>query len=98
MSFGSVIAQSETVFRYVVQDLQDHKNLELICLLLNGNLIFPSRKEQFIKILDRYNSRTKKNIVLIEREAIHEQLMLGAHLDKHDRVKLIENAKLVNAD
>jgi hypothetical protein len=41
LGFGSVIKQGETTSRFVVQDL---RHLHKIILILNGNLLLPSRQ------------------------------------------------------
>lgn len=54
LGFGSVIIQSQAngTSRYVVQD---QSNLYLICLIFNGNLVFPVRQDKFLKFLTAYN-------------------------------------------
>lgn len=67
LGFGAVYRQGENVHRYMVQD---KKNLELICLLLNGNLVFPSRRMQFSSFLVRFNKLNNKNMVFNNRQGI----------------------------
>ena len=62
LGFGKVIKQSEkqNTHIYIVQDF---KNLYLICLLFNGNMVFPTRNARFLTFLSYYNERLlKKNI------------------------------------
>lgn len=65
LNFGRVTKQNKTTFRFIVQD---KKGLELIIKLFNGNLVFPSRKEKFIKFLNAYNIKFPKieNITYIK--------------------------------
>lgn len=61
LGFGKVIKQSikQDTDRFIVQDF---KNLYLICLLFNGNMVFPTRKARFITFLSYFNERLlKKN-------------------------------------
>ena len=44
LGFGKVINQGERTSRFIVQDL---KNLHLLILLFNGNIILPTRKNKF---------------------------------------------------
>jgi hypothetical protein len=57
LGFGKVIKQGNRTSRYVVQDLT---NLYLIILLFNGNLVLPSRKENFKDFLDNFNQKIVK--------------------------------------
>ena len=62
LGFGKVIKQSvkQNTHRFVIQDF---KNLYLICLLFNGNMVFPTRKARFLTFLSFYNEKLlKKNI------------------------------------
>lgn len=56
LGFGNVIKQGLRVYRYIVQD---RKSLALILLLFNGNLVLPTRKQQFNKFLIAYNLKKK---------------------------------------
>jgi Cytochrome C and Quinol oxidase polypeptide I/LAGLIDADG endonuclease len=69
LGFGSVIKQSvkQNTHRFVVQDF---KNLYLICLIFNGNMVFPTRKARFVTFLSYFNERLlhasgAKNIITI---------------------------------
>jgi hypothetical protein len=65
LGFGKVIKQSvkQNTHRFVVQDL---KNLYLICLLFNGNMVFPTRKARFLTFLSSFNEKLlKKNLETI---------------------------------
>ncbi len=59
LCFGKVIVQSskQKTHRYVVQDLN---NLYLICLLFNGNMVFPTRNARFISFLSFFNEKLLK--------------------------------------
>jgi hypothetical protein len=59
LQFGKIILQSvkQKTHRYVVQDV---KNLYLICLIFNGNMVFPTRKARFITFLSMFNERLLK--------------------------------------
>jgi len=56
LGFGSVIVQStkNNTHRYVVQDI---KGLTLICLIFNGNMVFPSRTARFHTFLSAFNEK-----------------------------------------
>lgn len=58
-SFGKVIMQSKksNTHRFIIQDL---KNLHLICLLFNGNMVFPSRQARFLTFF--YERLLRKNL------------------------------------
>ena len=63
--FGKVIKQSikQNTHRFVIQDF---KNLYLVCLLFNGNMVFPTRKARFLSFLSFYNEKLlKKNLETI---------------------------------
>ena len=65
LGFGRVIKQSvkQNTHRFVIQDV---KNLYLICLLFNGNMVFPTRKARFLTFLSFFNEKLlKKNLVTI---------------------------------
>jgi len=65
LGFGKVIKQSvkQNTHRFVIQDI---RNLYLICLLLNGNMVFPTRKARFLTFLSSFNEKLlKKNITTI---------------------------------
>jgi hypothetical protein len=49
LGFGRVIKQSERVYRYIVESYDE---IELIVYLFNGNIVLPTRKQQFKKFLD----------------------------------------------
>lgn len=62
LGFGTVIKQSvkQNTHRFVIQDI---KNLYLICLLFNGNMVFPTRKARFLTFLSAFNEKLlKKNL------------------------------------
>jgi len=62
LGFGQIFKQSvkNNTHRFIVQDF---KNLYLICLLFNGNMVFPTRKARFLTFLGFFNERLlKKNI------------------------------------
>lgn len=65
--FGSVIPQGKRTSRFIVQNLQD---LYKILLLLNGNLVLPSRKKRLIKFLEHFNrkipNKKVKSLRLVE--------------------------------
>ena len=54
LGFGRVIKQSikQNTHRFIIQDF---KNLYLICLLFNGNMVFPTRKARFLIFLSTFN-------------------------------------------
>ena len=65
LGFGKVIKQSvkQNTHRFVVQDTN---NLYLICLLFNGNMVFPTRKARFVTFLSSFNEKLlKRNITTI---------------------------------
>jgi len=59
LGFGAVIQQSkgQRTHRYVVQDLT---SLYLMCLLFNGNLVFPVRCFKFLEFLSALNTKLVK--------------------------------------
>ena len=65
LGFGKVIVQSlkQKTHRYVVQDV---RNLFLICLLFNGNMVFPTRKARFLTFLASFNEKLLKNHYLFK--------------------------------
>lgn len=60
LGFGKVIAQStkQKTHRFIIQD---YKNLYLICLLFNGNMVFPTRNARFLTFLASFNEKIIKN-------------------------------------
>lgn len=66
LGFGSVIVQSkiQKTHRFVVQDI---KNIQLICLLFNGNIVLPWRSAKFLIFLANVNAKLlQKNKPLIQ--------------------------------
>lgn len=62
LGFGKVIVQSKkfNTHRFIIQDF---KSLHLICLIFNGNMVFPSRQARFLTFLSFFNERLlKKNL------------------------------------
>ena len=59
LGFGRVIKQSikGNTHRFVIQD---KNNLFLICLLFNGNMVFPSRNARFLTFLSTFNEKLLK--------------------------------------
>lgn len=59
LGFGKVIRQSvkQNTHRFIVQDI---KNLILICLIFNGNMVFPTRNARFLTFLSSFNERLLK--------------------------------------
>ena len=59
LGFGKVIQQSikQKTHRFIVQDV---KNLFLICLIFNGNMVFPTRKARFLTFLTMFNEKLLK--------------------------------------
>jgi LAGLIDADG endonuclease len=57
LKFGKVIKQGERTSRYIVQDM---KCLYLIILLLNGNIVLPSRKIQLKNFINFFELRNIK--------------------------------------
>jgi hypothetical protein len=65
LGFGKIIKQSvkQNTHRFVVQDIN---NLILICLIFNGNMVFPTRHARFLTFLSSFNERLmKKNLNII---------------------------------
>ena len=60
LGFGKVISQStkQKTHRFIIQD---YKNLYLICLLFNGNMVFPTRNSRFITFMSSFNEKVIKN-------------------------------------
>lgn len=59
LGFGSVTVQSlaNNTSRFVVQD---QASLSLICLLFNGNLVFPMEQTKFLDFLNAFNALIKR--------------------------------------
>ena len=59
LGFGKVIQQSvkQKTHRFIVQDI---KNLFLICLIFNGNMVFPTRNARFLTFLSMFNEKLLK--------------------------------------
>lgn len=59
LGFGKVFIQStkQNTHRFVVQDL---KNLTLICLIFNGNMVFPTRNARFLSFISFFNEKLLK--------------------------------------
>lgn len=60
IGFGKVIVQSikNKTHRYVVQD---RNNINLICKLFNGNMVFPTRNARFTTFLCSFNEKLIKS-------------------------------------
>jgi hypothetical protein len=60
LGFGSVIKQSvkQNTHRFIIQD---YKNIYLICLLFNGNMVFPTKNGRFLTFLSKFNEKIIKN-------------------------------------
>ena len=67
LGFGQVIPQGKRTSKFIVQDL---KNLHLLILLFNGNIILPTRKNNFKDFLNNFNLKINnskiKNFKTIE--------------------------------
>ena len=59
LSFGKIIVQSskQKTHRFIIQDFI---NLYLICLLFNGNMVFPTRKARFLSFISFFNEKLLK--------------------------------------
>ena len=57
LGFGKVIKQGKRTSRFIVQDI---KNIYLLILLFNGNIVLPSRKTKFKLFLDNFNNKIYK--------------------------------------
>ena len=59
LGFGNILVQSvkQKTHRFIIQDV---KHLYLICLIFNGNMIFPTRTARFLSFLSFYNERLLK--------------------------------------
>nr|YP_010846170.1 LAGLIDADG homing endonuclease [Cyathus stercoreus]WEV87357.1 LAGLIDADG homing endonuclease [Cyathus stercoreus] len=67
LGFGKVILQSQSgnTHRFVVQDI---RNLLLICLIFNGNMVFPTRNARFLRFLDTFNERSLR--IALKKETL----------------------------
>jgi len=65
LGFGNIYIQSinQKTHRFVIQDL---KFLHLICLLFNGNMVFPSRNAKFLIFLSNLNAKLLKRKVNLD--------------------------------
>lgn len=59
LGFGNVIKQSSKQNTHIFV-IQDFKNLYLICLLFNGNMVFPTRYARFLTFLSFFNEKLLK--------------------------------------
>jgi len=55
LGFGRVIKQGHKTSRFIVQDI---KNLYILILLFNGNIIFPSKQKSFFEFVNHFNKRS----------------------------------------
>jgi len=55
LGFGRVIKQRHKTSRFIVQDI---KNLYILILLFNGNIIFPSKQKSFFEFVNHFNKRS----------------------------------------
>jgi hypothetical protein len=62
LGFGKVIQQSK---KQNTHRFQDKINLFLICLLFNGNMVFPTRQARFSIFLCNFNEKLKRFITNI---------------------------------
>lgn len=61
LGFGSIIAQSERVYRFIVQSFVE---IECIIALFNGNIVLPERKKQFKAFFSVYAEKCRqKNFI-----------------------------------
>lgn len=58
LGFGNVIKQGPRTSRYVVQNLTD---LYKILLILNGNILLPSRQKRLYVMIEAFNKKAKLN-------------------------------------
>jgi hypothetical protein len=63
LGLGRVIKQGKRTSRYIVEKKQE---LELINSLFNGNIILPSKKENFNKFLSIFNKKAVKGQILLD--------------------------------
>ncbi len=59
LHMGNVIQQGPRIYRFVVNK---REHIELLILLFNGNLVLPSRKNQFNKFLHAFNASKQKKM------------------------------------
>ena len=64
LGFGKVIKESvkQSTHRFIIQDIE---NLYLICLIFNGNMVFPTRNARFLTFLSYFNEKLLKRNKLI---------------------------------
>ena len=62
LGFGKVIKQGKRTSRFIVQD---KKGLELIVSLFNGNLVIPTKQQDFYKFIALYNKKAIKGQILL---------------------------------
>jgi len=65
LNLGHIIQQNTRVDRLIIQK---QKEVELILLLFNGNLVLPSRKKQFHEFLKIYQERQKSLSLLRKKK------------------------------
>ena len=67
LAFGCVIKQGKRTMRFIVRQ-KDH--LCLLIHLFNGNLVLPSRKTQFKRFLNAYNSKQPKKMIQYRSQTV----------------------------
>ncbi len=90
LGFGKVIKQGKRTSRFVIQDI---KNLNLIILLFNGNIVLPTKQKVFKHFLDHFNeiiiNRTRLLTISKENNKVNTKLPM-------EPVEIINNHILPN--
>lgn len=67
LGIGTILQQGKRVYRFV---LQKREEISLIVELFNGNIVLPSRKEQFEKFFKRWKEKIEKKDLYKDRSVI----------------------------
>lgn len=65
LGVGHVLKQNNRVYRLIVQKKEE---IKLLVLLFNGNLVLPTRKQQFANFLKVYNFKNQDQIVYLTQK------------------------------
>jgi hypothetical protein len=64
LGFGRIIKQGKITSKYIVED---KKELELLNLLFNGNIVLPKKQQSFNEFLQLYNKKAIKGKIILNQ-------------------------------
>lgn len=73
LGFGCVIKQGHKTSRFIVQDIN---NIHILIKLFNGNIVFPSKQDSFLKFITHFNKYSNFPTILF-----NYTLMLPTYYD-----------------